>query len=82
MAWIRTIDPKQATGLLKQLYDAAVRRAGKVYHIISIQSPRPKVLKASTQLYLEVMRSPESGLSRPQREMIAVTVSRVNTCHY
>lgn len=82
MAWIRTIDPQDAAGLLRQIYDAAVRRAGKVYNIISIQSRRPKVLKTSTQLYLEVMRSPESGLSRAQREMIAVAVSRANSCHY
>jgi len=82
MAWIETIAPEKATGLLKNLYQAAIRRAGKVYNIIRLQSPRPKVLRCSTQLYLELMHSPEGALSRAQREMIATVVSSVNGCHY
>ncbi|MGB3563163.1 MAG: peroxidase [Thermoanaerobaculia bacterium] len=82
MAWIRVIPPGEAEGLLKQLYNAAVKRAGKVYNIISIQSLRPKVLRSSTQTYIEIMHSLESGLTRAQREMIATTVSAVNDCHY
>ena len=82
MAWIRTVAPDQAEGLLRQLYGAAVKRAGKVFNVIRVQSPRPRVLRASTQLYLEIMHSPESGLSRAQREMIATAVSSFNDCHY
>ena len=82
MPFIQTTDPSEATGLLKRLYDAAVKRAGKVYQVIRIQSPRPETLRASTQLYTEVMRSPRSPLSRARREMIAVVVSRLNACHY
>jgi len=82
VAWIRTIAPEAAEGLLRQLYRAAIKRAGKVFNIMRIQSPRPKVLRASTQLYLEIMHSPESGLSRGQREMIATAVSSFNNCHY
>ncbi len=82
MAWIRTIAPEEASGPLKRLYEAAVRRAGKVYQIIEIQSLRPGLLRASTGLYLEAMFAPDSRLSRAQREMIATTVSRVNDCFY
>ncbi len=82
MAWIRTIDPADAQGLLKTLYDAALRRAGKVFNVVRLQSPRPKVLEASTELYVRLMRSPEGTLSRAQREMIATVVSRENGCHY
>ena len=82
MAWIETIAPEDATGLLRRLYDAAIRRAGKVFNVIRIQGQRPKVLRASTQLYIEVMHSPESGLTRAQREMIATAVSRANACYY
>lgn len=81
-SWIRTVDPREAEGLLGRLYKAAIRRAGKVYNVIRCQSPRPKVLRASTNLYLEVMHSPDSPLSRARREMIAVAVSRANDCHY
>ncbi|NIM00387.1 MAG: hypothetical protein GTN89_05650 [Acidobacteria bacterium] len=82
MAWIELTGPEQATGLLKQLYDAAIKRAGRVYNVIRLQSRRPKVLRASTQLYMEVMHSPDSPLSRAQREMIATVVSRTNGCFY
>ena len=82
MAWIPTVKPETATGLLKRQYDAAARRAGKVYQILEIQSLRPRLLRASTQLYLEAMYSDDSALSRAQREMIATTVSRVNDCFY
>ncbi|HEY3121005.1 MAG TPA: hypothetical protein VGL15_10300 [Vicinamibacteria bacterium] len=82
MAWIRTVDPAEASGLLKTLYDEAVARAGKVFHIVRLQSLRPKVLRSSIQLYLELMRSSEGALSRAQREMVATVVSRENGCHY
>ena len=82
MAWIQTVDPAEARGLLLRLYDAAMRRAGRVFNIIRIQSSRPKVLRSSTWLYLEVMQSRDSGLSRVQREMIATTVSQINGCFY
>ena len=82
MPWIRTVPPDEATGLLRQIYDAAVRRAGRVYNVVRLQSLRPKVLRASTQLYLELMHAPEGALTRAQREMIAVVVSAANGCHY
>lgn len=82
MAFIRTIAPGEATGLLKRLYDEAIARAGKVFNVLRIQSLRPEVLEAGVTLYTELMFSPKSPLTRAQREMIAVTVSRDNECHY
>lgn len=82
MAWIRTIALGEATGLLRRLYDEAVARAGKVFNVLSIQSLRPEVLEIGVKLYEELMFSPRSPLSRAQREMIAVAVSRANQCHY
>lgn len=82
MAWIKTVLPEEATGLLKSLYDAAIKRAGHVFNIVRLQSARPKVLRASMALYREVMFGEENALSRAQREMIATVVSRINECHY
>ena len=82
VAWIRTVAPEESTGLLRQLYDTAVRRAGKVFNVLRIQSLSPAALHASTQLYLELMHSKDAALSRAQREMIATAVSRANQCHY
>lgn len=82
MAWIRTVSPDDATGLLARLYADAMKRAGKIFQVIRLQSPRPHTLAASTRLYTEVMISPRSSLTRAQREMIATAVSRANDCHY
>ena len=82
MAWIRTVAPGDAEGLLARLYKAAIDRAGKVFLILRVQSLRPHVLRISTQLYSEILISKRSALSRAQREMIATLVSRLNDCHY
>ena len=82
MAWIRITQPDEAEGLLAQLYREAVARAGKVFQILRVQSLRPRALRSSTGLYMELMHSPHGHLSRPQREMIATVVSRTNGCHY
>jgi uncharacterized peroxidase-related enzyme len=82
MPWIRTIPPGEATGLLKEIYDEAIERAGKVFNVVSIQSLRPEVLQAGLEVYKALMLSDRSPLTRAQREMIAVAVSRVNNCHY
>ncbi|MBI4718416.1 MAG: carboxymuconolactone decarboxylase family protein [Planctomycetes bacterium] len=81
MAWIQTVDEHRAEGLLAEVYDAAVQRAGRVYNILKIQSLSPAALKAMVELYVATMRGP-SALSRAQREMLAVVVSRANHCHY
>jgi uncharacterized peroxidase-related enzyme len=82
MPWIRTVAPDEAAGLLRQIYDSAIRRAGRVFNVVRLQSLRPKVLRASTQLYLELMHARDGALTRAQREMIAVVVSATNGCHY
>ena len=81
MAYLRLVDERDASGLLKEEYDAAVARAGKVFNIVKAMSLRPGVLRRSMQLYREVMFG-RSGLSRIERELLAVVVSRANDCHY
>ena len=81
MAWIQTIEREEATGDLKIEYDRAVRRAGKVFNILKIQSLNPGTLRASMELYLASMHAP-SGLSRGERELIAIVVSWANRCFY
>jgi alkylhydroperoxidase family enzyme len=81
VAHLRLTDVDEATGLLKEEYDAAVGRAGKVFNIVKAMSLRPGVLQRSIELYREVMFGP-SGLSRRERELLATVVSRANECHY
>ena len=81
MAWIKVIEPQEATGELKQEYDAAVQRAGKVFNILKVQSLNPAALQVSMQMYRTTMFGP-SGLSRAEREMLATVVSWANHCFY
>ena len=81
MAWIKIIDQDGAAGLLARIYNAAQRRAGKVFNILKLQSTNPPALQSSISLYATIMHG-ESSLSRAQREMLAVVVSQVNNCHY
>ena len=78
---LRLIDVHEATDELKAEYDAATRRAGKVFNIVKAMSLRPAVLRPSMELYREVMFG-ASGLTRQERELLAVVVSRENACHY
>lgn len=81
MAWIETIDYEGSTGLLREEYDEGIRRAGRIYNIVKIMGLQPRHLRASMNLYTALMHGP-SRLTRAQREMIAVVVSRTNQCHY
>jgi len=81
LAHIRLVEPHEATGALKAQYDAAVARAGRVWNIVKTMSPNPPVLEASMRLYGTAMKG-ASPLSRVQRELLAVVVSRVNDCFY
>jgi alkylhydroperoxidase family enzyme len=79
--YIRLVEIDEATGLLKEEYDAAMTRAGKIFNIVKSMSLRPGVLQASMALYRAIMFGP-SGLSRQERELLATVVSRENDCHY
>ena len=81
MAFIDIVEENRADGLLAGIYDAARKRAGRVYNILKIQSQNAAALQAMLGLYAATMRG-ESPLTRSQREMLAVVVSRANDCHY
>ncbi len=81
MPWIDQIPVEQATGLLKREFDAALRRAGYVWHIVHIMSLNAPALRDSIRFYATIMMG-ESPLSRAQREMLATVVSAELHCHY
>lgn len=81
MPWIKTIGLDEATGFLKQQLEAAVKRAGRIWNIVGIMSLNPRVLRTSMDFYAAVMYG-RSPLSRGQRELLAVVVSKANHCRY
>jgi len=81
MTYIPIIGEGEAKGLLKKEYEAALRRTGRVFNILKLMSPNAKALRASVRLYLEIMFG-KSPLTRAQREMLALVVSKANNCFY
>jgi len=81
MPHIRTIPPEEATGSLKRQYNAAVKRAGRVFNIVSLQSLNPRALDASMRLYTTLITGP-GPLERPVREMLATATARELDCFY
>jgi len=82
MSWIKEIEIHEAMGKLKDLYNRIGQRTnGGVANILKVHSIHPDAMEAHLNLY-ETIMFVESGLSRTQREMIAVVVSSTNQCEY
>lgn len=81
MSWITTVSPDAAEGELEALYSELSRSRGKVANILEAHSLRPSALRAHMALYMDLMFS-SGGLSRRERELIAVVVSHANQCAY
>ncbi len=81
MAWIQTINEDEATGRLADLYAKMVEPWGGVDNIMKIHSLNVPSLKVHFEIYKTLMRG-RSDLTRAQREMIAVVVSKINRCRY
>ncbi|MGK9230587.1 peroxidase-related enzyme [Inquilinus limosus] len=66
---------------LKAYYAKCLEKLGLVPNVIRAYSLRPKKLRNFIATYNELMLG-DSGLSKLEREMIAVTVSSANRCYY
>jgi uncharacterized peroxidase-related enzyme len=74
----------EAAGLDKDLqvvWKKAAEKLGLVPNVLQSYSLRPKRLRNFMAMYNELMLSP-SGLSKLEREMVAVVVSSANRCYY
>lgn len=81
MPYIHQFSDNDATGAVKRELDKARKRAGRVWNIVRIMTPNAETMRTSMSFYSAIMHS-DSPLSRAQREMLAVVVSKVNACHY
>ncbi len=81
MPYIEEIPPDAATGATRREYEAAMRRAGRIWNIVAIMSQNGEAMRDSMRLYGSLMFG-ESPLSRSQRELIAVVTSVANECEY
>src|SRR3954447_1860081 len=66
---------------VKELWATPLEKLGFVPNVLKIFALRPRHLLGWWAYYDELLRG-DSGLTKAQREMIAVVVSAANRCHY
>ena len=76
-----TSDPAGLDEDLRAIYAKCVEKLGFVPNVFHAYSLRPAKLRNFITMYNELMLAP-SGLSKLEREMIAVAVSAYNRCYY
>lgn len=81
MSWIREHEEHLAEGHIAELYERLRQERGRVSNILKVHSLRPQAMEHHLDLYMGLLFGP-GGLSRAEREMIAVVVSRANGCGY
>jgi uncharacterized peroxidase-related enzyme len=74
-------DPGTLDDDLKAAYAKCVEKLGFVPNVLQAYSLRPQRLRHFMAMYNELMLAP-SGLSKLEREMVAVVVSAANRCYY
>jgi uncharacterized peroxidase-related enzyme len=81
MSWIEEVEVSEADGKLAETYAMLIKQRGKVSNILKVHSLNPDAMGAHLDLYMTIMFG-KSGLSRAEREAIAVVVSANNDCAY
>jgi uncharacterized peroxidase-related enzyme len=81
LAWLDVPSEDEVSDEVRALWAKPLEKLGFVPHVLRIFALRPQLLLRWWSYYDELMRG-ESGLTKAQREMIAVVVSTQNRCHY
>ncbi|MEM0984037.1 MAG: peroxidase-related enzyme [Planctomycetota bacterium] len=81
MAYIETIAESDATGELAELYGRFANADGLVDNAFKVHSLNPESMLAHHALYAQSLHRP-SPVSRVEREIVGVWVSRANGCGY
>ena len=81
MAFIKLFKFEESSGLLKKEYEKGMRRAGRIWNVLTIKSQTTEILKHSMNLYGSTMFG-NSNISRFDSELLAVVTSISNECEY
>ena len=81
MSWIEEIEVEEAEGKLAEMYADLIKARGKISNILRVHSLSPEALENHLDLYMTLMFG-KSGLTRCEREAVAVVVSASNECEY
>ena len=77
MPWIKTIDPSEATGLLKEAYEWQAERLGEPTEFTMLGSLYPEIVMERLRLYRAVEGCP-SSLAPGERQLAAYVASMMN----
>src|SRR5438270_3440363 len=78
---IPVVDPEALDEDLQDLFALCTQKLGIVPNVLRAYTLRPQKLRNFMAMYNELMLAP-SGLSKLEREMVAVVVSAANRCYY
>lgn len=81
LTWLRAPDTADLPPEVLELWAAPLEKLGFVPNVLRVYALRPSHLLAWNAHYEELMKG-DSGLSKAEREMIAVVVSTANDCKY
>lgn len=81
LTWLRVPDPAELPAEVLELWQPSLEKLGFVPNVLRLYALRPAHLLAWNAWYEEAMKG-ESGLTKAEREMIAVVVSVANACAY
>ena len=81
MSWLRVPDDADLPPEVQALFEAPRERLGFVPNVLRLYALRPSHLLLWNDHYEALMKG-DSGLSKAEREMIAVVVSVANRCSY
>ena len=79
--WLRVPEPDDLPQEVLDLWQPSLEKLGFVPNVLRLYALRPSRLLAWTAHYDEAMKG-DSGLTKAEREMIAVVVSVTNDCAY
>ena len=82
IAWIETIEPEQAKGLLRALYMRVTTPHGTVDNVMKAHSLRPHTMEGHLALYKAVLHSDANSLPVWFLELVACVTSIANKCDY
>ena len=82
IAWIKTIEPRDATGRLEELYEQVTTPHGTVDNVMKAHSLRPHTMAGHLALYRSVLHNEDNTLPFWFLEAVAVYTSLVNRCEY
>jgi uncharacterized peroxidase-related enzyme len=81
IAWLHVPAEEDVTAEARELWDKPLEKLGFVPNVLRAMALRPDHL-VLWWAYIQELMTGDSGLTKAQREMIAVVVSVENGCHY